>query len=93
MSMIKPIVSDYVVAVVNPHLKGLVRDIKIQESKEKKMIRVRVWLDPADHKRSTHGRPSPKDLETLTAMLVDSLSRVRFGYTCPQMEFKSTADG
>lgn len=88
--MIKLIVEDYTVAVVNPHLSGLVRDIDSRLMKSKKRISVRVTLDPEDHARTTHGRPDELDLETLTGMIVDSLTRSRFGFTC-KMSFLPVA--
>jgi hypothetical protein len=80
--MIKTTLEDYAVQVINPHLKGLVREVRSREYKSKKRILIYVALDPEDHARATQGRPDELDLSALAGAIIASLAKSRFGYRC-----------
>ncbi|MCP3963919.1 MAG: hypothetical protein GY719_39285 [bacterium] len=81
--MMKPIAEDYTVAVVNPHLKSVVRDIKSRAQTSTKRLFVYVYMTAADHARGTASPGGASSLEVLISRLVDRLIVGRgFGFRC-----------
>lgn len=82
MSTMKRVVEDYAIAIVNPHLKGLVKEIRTIQKTSKKQLTVRAKLGTADLKQATKSTPKRVALETLAGQMLDRLALSRYGYTC-----------
>ncbi len=82
MSM-KLIAEDYTVAVVHPHLQGVVKDIESRKMTSSKRLYVYVLMSAADHARATAAPGGAPSLQVLVSRLVDRLIVSRgFGFRC-----------
>lgn len=79
---IRQAIEDYTVAVVNPHLKGVVREIASTVNTSRKKVSVRVRLQDDDHSKATDPNPAERNLQALTSSILDRLSRDRFRLRC-----------